>query len=151
MLFSCKIVENTQFRNEAKKGITGKKNKKKMKKKTEASLWATMACAATIGGMWSYGEYQAFCNDEANTTSPLLIENVEALTGNETNTTWMVRESKCTVFIGRGKKICLTDGTTLEADAAGFVTIDGRLDYEEGGEASFRPVSCSDLYEKIGN
>ena len=122
-----------------------------MKRTTEATLWAIMACMATVGGMWSYGEYRTFNDMGVNSTNPLLTENVEALTGNEVNTTWMVRESRCTVFVDQGKRVKLSDGTVLQANAAGFVTIDGRQDYEEGGEASFRPVSCDDLYETIEN
>lgn len=122
-----------------------------MRKRTEATLWATMACMAAMGGMWSYGEYRTFNDMGVNSTNPLLAENVEALTGNETSTTWMVRESRCTVFVGTGKKIRLSDGTVLQADAAGFITIDGRRDFEEGGDASFRPVSCDDLYKTIEN
>ena len=122
-----------------------------MKRRTEATLWAAMACLAAVGGMWSYGEYRTFDDMGTNATNPLLAENIEALTGNETTTTWMARESRCTVFVGLGKSVRLSDGTLLHADAAGFVTIDGRLEYEEGGDASFRPVSCEDLYKTIEN
>ena len=72
-----------------------------MKKRTEATLWAVMACLATMGGMWSYGEYRTFDDMGINATNPLLSENVEALTGNETTTTWMARESRCTVYVGK--------------------------------------------------
>ncbi len=122
-----------------------------MKRRTEATLWATLACIAAVGGMWSYGEYRTFDDMGINAANPLLAENVEALTGNETTTTWMARESRCTVYVGAGKSVRLNDGTTLTADAAGFVTIDGRLEYEEGGDASFRPVTCEDLYKTIEN
>lgn len=122
-----------------------------MRRRTEATLWATLACIAAVGGMWSYGEYRTFDDMGTNAANPLLAENVEALTGNETTTTWMARESRCTVYVGTGKSVRLNDGTTLTADAAGFVTIDGRLEYEEGGDASFRPVSCEDLYKTIEN
>ncbi len=120
-----------------------------MKKRTEATLWAVMACIAAVGGMWSYGEYRTFNDMGTNSATPLLAENVEALTGNETTTTWMARESRCMVYVGEGKKVQLNDGTILKANAAGFITINGRLDYEEGGDASFRPVSCNDLYKTI--
>ena len=106
-----------------------------MKKRTEATLWAAMACIAAVGGMWSYGEYRTFNDMGTNSANPLLAENVEALTGNETTTTWMARESRCMVYVGEGKKVQLSDGTVLKANAAGFITINGRLDYEEGGEA----------------
>ena len=122
-----------------------------MKKRTEATLWAVMACLATMGGMWSYGEYRTFDDMGINATNPLLSENVEALAGNETTATWMARESRCTVYVGKGQTVHLSDGTTLQANAAGFITIDGRLDYEEGGQASFRPVACEDLYKTINN
>lgn len=120
-----------------------------MKKRTEATLWAVMACITAVGGMWSYGEYRTFNDMGTNSANPLLAENVEALTGNETTTTWMARESRCMVYVGEGKKVRLNDGTILKANAAGFITINGRLDYEEGGDASFRPVSCNDLYKTI--
>ena len=122
-----------------------------MKRRTEATLWATLACIAAVGGMWSYGEYRMIDDMGANSVNPLLEENIEALTGNEATTTWMARESRCTKFVGIGKSVRLSDGTTLAADAAGFVTIDGRMEYEEGGEASFRPVSCDDLYKTTEN
>ena len=82
-----------------------------MKKRTEATLWAAMACIAAVGGMWSYGEYRTFNDMGTNSANPLLAENVEALTGNETTTTWMARESRCMVYVGEGKKVQLSDGT----------------------------------------
>ena len=44
-----------------------------MKKRTEATLWAVMACLATMGGMWSYGEYRTFDDMGINTTTHQLL------------------------------------------------------------------------------
>lgn len=117
-------------------------------KKIKMMLVALFVCAL------GYGSYSAYDYATMTDAERFLLANIEALTqyepgGGDLDTNYVRNPSKCSIYIGINGKLKLFGVGILKADATGYVSFDGQVSCQSGGNSTCRPVECIDLYEII--
>lgn len=76
----------------------------------------------------------------------VLSENALALSDREYYVGYRKCKSRCSVYVGARGKVRLFGGSVIQAGADGWISIDGEVTCQSGGDELCSPVECIDLY-----